>query len=486
MHLNRRTKIQLAIFSVIAVLAMALMSLHFMKLPARMFGVGRYTVTVELPKTGGLYGSSNVTYRGVEVGRVEAVNLTDTGVKAVLSLKSGIDIPSDLQAQVHSQSAIGEQYILLLPRNASSPPLKDGDVIPLADTSVPPDINVILSQVVTGLQAVPHDNLKTVIDESYTAVGGLGPELTRVVNGSIDLSIEARKNLDPLIALIEQSKPVLDSQTNTSDAIQSWASNLATVTTELKTHDAAVAGNLDKGGPAFGEARQLIERLQPTLPILLANLVSVGQVALTYQPNVEQLLVLLPQVIDEDSGTFVANRNTKQDYRGEYLSFNLNLNLPPPCTTGFLPAQQRRVPTFEDHPDRPAGDLYCRVPQDSQFNVRGARNTPCVTVPGKRAPTVKMCESDEQYVPLNDGYNWKGDPNATWSGQDIPQLPPGVPPAAAPPPPGPAPPAIAAAQYDPATGTYIGPDGQPYTQADLAQTAPKEKTWQTMLLPPGS
>ena len=42
------------------------------------------------------------------------------------------------------------------------------------------------------------------------------------------------------------------------------------------------------------------------------------------------------------------------------------------------------------------------------------------------------------------------------------------------------------AQYDPATGTYIGPDGQQYTQSDLAQTGPKEKTWQTMLTPPGS
>ena len=60
------------------------------------------------------------------------------------------------------------------------------------------------------------------------------------------------------------------------------------------------------------------------------------------------------------------------------------------------------------------------------WNVRGAKNTPCVTRPGKRAPTVKMCESDEQYVPLNDGDNWKGDPNATLSGQDIPQLPPGL------------------------------------------------------------
>jgi phospholipid/cholesterol/gamma-HCH transport system substrate-binding protein len=476
MHLHRRVKIQLAIFTVIALVALTVMSLHFVKLPAMLFGVGRYTVKMQLPEAGGLYGTGNVTYRGSEVGQVQSVRLTDTGVEAVLSLKSGIPIPSDLKAEVHSQSAIGESYVELLPRNGTSPPLKDGDVIRLADTSVPPDINALLSAANNALGAIPHDNLKTVVDESYTAVGGLGPELSRLIIGSSNLAIEARKNLDPLVALIDQAQPVLDSQTHTSDAITAWASHLATATTELQTHDEAVAGIVDKGGPALDEARQLIERLQPTLPILLANLVSVGQVALTYQNDIEQLLVIFPMSISAEQAGIMGNFKTKQAYHGQYLSFNLNLNLPPPCLTGFLPAQQQRIPTFEDYPKRAAGDLYCRVPQDSWLNVRGARNTPCETVPGKRAPTVKLCESNEQYVPLNDGNNWKGDPNATLSGQGIPQLPPGATPAAAPP--------IAAAQYDPATGTYIGPDGHQYTRSDLAQTAPKDRTWQSMLLPP--
>ena len=140
--------------------------------------------------------------------------------------------------------------------------------------------------------------------------------------------------------------------------------------------------------------------------------------------------------------------------------------------------------SLEDYPDRPEGDLYCRTPQDSPFNVRGARNIPCETRPGKRAPTVKLCESDENYVPLNDGLAWKGDPNATLSGQGVPQLPPGTAPAETVPPP--AVPPIAVAQYDPATGTYVGPDGRLYTQSNLSESANKDKTWQQMLLPPGS
>ena len=194
--------------------------------------------------------------------------------------------------------------------------------------------------------------------------------------------------------------------------------------------------------------------------------------------------MLLPQAVAVEQGTQMGNLNTKQAYRGLYLDFHLNFNLPPPCTTGFLPAQQRRAPSFEDYPRPPARRPV--LPGAARLAVQRSRcpQLPVRTVPGKRAPTVKMCESDEQYVPLNDGYNWKGDPNATLSGQDVPQLPPGP----ASPPGAPAaataPPPIAAAEYDPATGTYIGPDGRMYNQSNLSQTAPKHQTWQSMLVPP--
>ncbi|MGE0218731.1 MCE family protein [Mycolicibacterium sp.] len=477
MHLHRRIKIQLALFTLIAVAAITGMAFHFMKLPAQLFGVGRYTVTVQLPTAGGLYSTGNVTYRGTEVGRVQEVRLTDDGVDAVLSLKSGIDIPSNLEAQVHSQSAIGEQYLALLPRDGTSRPLRDGDVITVGDTSVPPDINTLLAAANTGLQSIPGDSLETLIEESYTAFGGLGPELSRIVRGTTDLSLAARENLDPFLSLVDKAQPVLDSQTNTAADINRWAAKIAAVTDSLDKRDESVAGFIDTGGPAAEQAREVIDRVQPTLPVLMANMVSVGDVALTYRDNIEQLLVLLPHVVGVGQAGIVADMNTKAAYRGQYLSFNLNINLPPPCTTGFLPAQQRRVPTEVDYPQRPPGDLYCRTPQDSQFNVRGVRNTPCASAPGKRAPSVRMCESDEQFVPLNDGLNWKGDPNATLSGQPIPDLGPATGPAPVPEA------AVAVVEYDPATGSYIGPDGKQYRRADLGRTA-TDQTWQAMLTPP--
>jgi len=492
-RLPRNIWIRLAVLAAVTALFGGLMVFSYMKVPANLFGVGRYTVSVDLPSSGGLYSRSAVTYRGTQVGEVKSVAATREGVRAELSLYSNQPIPASVEAAVHSRSALGEQYIEFIPRPGADEKqrLRAGDVIAAGQVEVPVDIGRLLDATNRALRAIPNDNLRTVIDESYTAIGGLGPELSRIVDGSTSLAIEAGKSIDPLVTLIDQSPPVLESQVQTSDSIATWANRLAAITGQLKAQDSAFADLITQGGPGLDEGRQLFDRIAPALPVLLANLVSLGEIAVTYRADLEQLLVLFPQGVAVMGSAIVPNTATKQDYRGIYLDFNLNLNLPPPCTTGFLPAHQRRSPSYVDAPDRPAGDLYCRVPQDSAFNVRGARNIPCESEPGKRAPTVEMCESNEQFVPLNDGFNWKGDPNATLSGQGVPQYPPGAAPPLIPAPaptagpePAPAevPSPIAVGTYDPATGEYIGPDGRRYTQANLATSHPT--TWQAMLVPP--
>jgi phospholipid/cholesterol/gamma-HCH transport system substrate-binding protein len=496
LRLSRRIWTQLAILAAITVIAIAVMAFGFVKVPA-LVGIGRYTVKVDLPSSGGLYPTSVVNYRGSEVGSVKSVDVTRDGVRAVLSLDSGIAIPSDVTAAVHSRSAVGEQFLELTPHSGSAsdtgPKLRNDDVIAVGKTQVPVDIGALLDATNKALQAIPQDNLHTAVDEASKAVAGLGPELSRLVDGSTALAIDAGNTTDPMAKLIDQSPPVLNSQVRTSDSIATWARRVNSITGQLKAQDTAFADLLNVGGPALGEGTALFDRLAPTLPVLLANLVSLGKIAVDYHNDLEQLLVLYPQGTAVMSAIAMPDSDAKQDYRGVYLDFNLNLNLPPPCNTGFLPVQQQRIPVRQDYPDRPAGELYCRIPQDSDMNVRGVRNTPCETKPGKRAPTIEMCESDEQYVPLNDGLYWKGDPNATLSGQGVPQYPPGTdlskvpplnvlprPPGA--PAPAPAPP-VAVVPYNPATGSYVGPDGRTYTQSDLAEGT-KGKTWQSIVMPP--
>ncbi|HXB85202.1 MlaD family protein, partial [Mycobacterium sp.] len=144
--LTRFVRIQLAVFGIIGIIGIIAMVLFYIQLPT-LLGIGRMTVTLDLPATGGLYRFSNVTYRGVQVGKVTAVALTANGAKATLSLGTSPKIPANLQADVLSVSAVGEQYVDLRPRTDSAPYLRDGSVIAMRDTTIPQAVGPMLDQV---------------------------------------------------------------------------------------------------------------------------------------------------------------------------------------------------------------------------------------------------------------------------------------------------------------------------------------------------
>ena len=213
---------------------------------------------------------------------------------------------------MHSRSAVGEQFVELTPEPGTTPmlaSLRDGDVIPAGKVQLPADIGSLLDATNTALQAIPQDNLRTVVDEANKAVAGLGPELSRIVDGSTALAIEAGKTVDPITQLIDQSPPVLNSQVQTADSIATWAQRMASITGQLKAQDAAFADLLNQGGPALEEGRALFDRVAPALPVLLANLVSLGDIAVTYRNDLEQLLVLFPQ------GTAVMSAIALREFR---------------------------------------------------------------------------------------------------------------------------------------------------------------------------
>ena len=74
--LTRFIKFQLVTFVVLTVLALVGLSIYYLRLPS-LVGVGQYTLTADLPTAGGLYKTSNVTYRGVSIGKVTNIEPTE-------------------------------------------------------------------------------------------------------------------------------------------------------------------------------------------------------------------------------------------------------------------------------------------------------------------------------------------------------------------------------------------------------------------------
>ena len=155
----------------------------YMQAPT-LLGIGRITVKLELPASGGLYRFSNVTYRGVQVGKVTGMDVSRTQATATLTLDSSPKIPADLEAEVRSVSAVGEQYVELMPRTDSPPYLQDGSVIAMADTKIPQAVGPMLDQVSTLVNSVPKEKLSGLVDESFNAFNGAGYDLGSLFDSS--------------------------------------------------------------------------------------------------------------------------------------------------------------------------------------------------------------------------------------------------------------------------------------------------------------
>jgi ABC-type transporter Mla subunit MlaD len=440
---------------------------------------------------------------------------------------------------------VGEQYVDLLPRADSPPYLHNGSVVAAQNTTVPQSVGPMLDQVSALIESIPKDKLSALLDESFKGFNGAGYDFGSLIDSTETIARDANGVADRTRTLIEDVGPLLDSQAQTADAIRTWARSLAGITEQVATNDPQIRSLLHTG-PAFAqEVSRLLNQVKPTLPVLLANLTTIGQIGVTYNPSLQQLLVLLPPY----AAAIQSYGSPKNNPTGIPIAeFAIENSDPVGCTVGFLPASQWRSPADTTTIDTPDG-LYCKLPQDSPIAVRGARNYPCMGHPGKRAPTVEICDSDKPYEPIAMRQHALGpgplDPNLLSQGfppDDRPTdadhifapvqgtpLPPGIPPLPGPPrkPPGPPPqgaaagpmpapagippiapldvppdtgagtapvapssfnsngsgssPAVAVTEYDPGTGQYVAANGQLYSQSNLATTG-AVRTWQDLLL----
>ena len=401
MLLTRFVKTQLVVFSILTILGLLVLSLYYLRLPTAA-GIGQYELKVDLPRAGGLYKTANVTYRGTTIGRVTGMEPTERGARATLSIANKFKVPVDATANVGSVTAVGEQFVDLVSMGDSGQYFQPGQTI--TKSTVPQAVGPALDNANRALAAIPAGKIPILLDETAQAVGGIGPTLQKLVDNTQSFVTELSLNIDDIDDIIDNAPPIFDSQAQSADAIYTWAANLNSLTSQAKEQDTAVSSILREGAPAVQQLNTLFVDVQDGLPQTLANTTIILEMLKRYNKGVEQALVFLPQAP-------IAGQAIAGTYPGKAnLDLALSINQPPPCLTGFLPASEWRAPA--DTSLRPVENgLYCKIPQETPANVvRGARNIPCVDIPGKRGASPLECRDEEPYTPM--GTNpWYGDPN---------------------------------------------------------------------------
>ena len=339
------------------------------------------------------------------VGRVESVGLTNDGVVAHMRLNSGTPVPENVTATVKSVSAVGEQYIdLVPPDDPSHATLRNGATIGQDRTAIGQDIAGLLDEADTLVSSIGNTRLQDLLRETFKAFNGSGPELARLIQSSRLLVDEANANYGQITQLIDQAGPFLDAQIRSGDDIKSLADGLARFTGEVANADPQLRSMLQTVPGATDGGQQDVQRYPAVLP-------GAGRQPGQLRPDRRDL----PQVDRAGAGDLPRadggadhRRRRRARRRGRQAGLQDRPAGPAAVHDGFLPPPQIRSPADTTLRDLPT-DLYCKTAQNDPAVVRGARNYPCQEFPGKRAPTIQLCRDPKGYVPI--GSNpWRGPP----------------------------------------------------------------------------
>jgi phospholipid/cholesterol/gamma-HCH transport system substrate-binding protein len=250
----------------------------------------------------GVYPLADVDLLGVHVGSVREVRAgPGSRSTVVMELDHDAHVPADVSAKVSSKSAIGEQYVELVPRSGGGPELGNGATIPLSRTTSPADLAKLIGHLDQLVRSLPVHDLRTALREGSVATQGLPANLGRVIESSDALSRSAQRNAGDLISLIESARTVLDTQVALGGSTRAYAGNLARLTDELRHLDPTLDRVLSRGIAAGNQVTGLLQDNQAALPVLLNDLVSLTALGDRHLADVRKSLVVFPWALEYNS-----------------------------------------------------------------------------------------------------------------------------------------------------------------------------------------
>jgi phospholipid/cholesterol/gamma-HCH transport system substrate-binding protein len=367
--ITRRTKVQLLVFVAITLLGVSFVGARYAHLD-RIFYDDSYTVTAQFADSGGIFAGGEVTYRGVSIGKVNELELTDQGVNVVLDIDKGYDeIPADTLAVVGNRSAVGEQYVELQPQRTDGPFLHDGSVIAEKDTRTPIQTDTFLTDITNTVESVDKESLKTTVDELGTAFAGTGEDLQRIIDTGNSFIATANENFDVTTSLIRDSNTVLHGQIASESAIRNFSRQLQLFSGVLAGADPDLRNLIDTGGVAATELRTFLEQNQVELGDLINNLVTTGDVVVKHLDGIKQVLVLYPYVVE--GGFTVVSKSPDTNLYDAH--FGMIMTSQAICHQGYQGTDARPP---QDGSNRPMNvDARCTEPA-TKSNARGAQNAP--------------------------------------------------------------------------------------------------------------
>ena len=253
------------------------------------------TITVEMPRTGGLFKGSQATFRGVRVGKVTALDLGKDGVEATVKLAGGTKIPADSQVAVRSLSPVGEQYLDFQPADMKGPYLEDGSRIAASAVDLPQTLGNMAITLNKLIEQIDPKKVEVILNEVATGLSGAERDLQTLVKDGSQLLRTFDENWPVTERLLKDGNVLLRIGTDNSANILQIARNSKLFASWLRRYDPTLFRLLDRAPGQLEELRRVVRDARETLPQLLDPAITLSDVMAAHDPHIRELLVQFPR-----------------------------------------------------------------------------------------------------------------------------------------------------------------------------------------------
>jgi phospholipid/cholesterol/gamma-HCH transport system substrate-binding protein len=183
-------------------------------------GPDKTTIYVQMPDTLALNVNSRVRVADVYVGRVRSIELKNWVATLTLDLQPGVNLPANTLAKIGQTSLLGSQHVQLDPPPDPSPEqLKNGDTIPLKNSSAFPTTERVLASIATILRGGGIPNLEVIQTEINNVLTGRADQIREFLNRLDTFTDELNRQRDDITRAIDSTNRLLTIVANRNDTL---------------------------------------------------------------------------------------------------------------------------------------------------------------------------------------------------------------------------------------------------------------------------
>lgn len=282
---------------------------------------GSTTIYIQMPETLALNANSRVRVADVFVGRVRKIELKNWVPLLTVDLEPGVELPKNALARIGQTSLLGSQHVELdEPADPSSEPLRNGDTIPLQNSSAYPTIERTLASISGILTGGGIPNIETIQNEVNAILTGRSDEIRELLNRLDTFTFELNQQRDDITRAIDSTNRLLSIVSQRNDTLDRVLTEFPPLIQHFAETRDLFADAVTSLGRLSGVADETLSNTNANLNTNLKNLqrpLRELAKASPYLVGALKLLLTVPFNIE----------NIPKAIRGDYINVSVTIDL---------------------------------------------------------------------------------------------------------------------------------------------------------------